>query len=1013
MKPICLDIHAFGPFATHEKIDFASLGSSPFFLINGPTGAGKSSLLDAICFALFNETTGSERSGDQMRCDFANKEDVTSVSFEFELGEKRYLIQRSPEQMLPKKRGDGYTKQTHKATFYELVDNEEKLISNKPAEIQKEIHSRIGLTVKQFRQVMVIPQGQFRELLLASSKDREQILGQLFETHTYLDIEQVLADKASGIRKHKAELDQQISGQLDVAGVSDEEELLARQTEVDSELASQAEILKTKRSEYEQIKSDVQAATLLKDRFHKLKATESQLIEHKASGSTIDYKRQELSLAKKASWIVQDYHNLTSITQRIDQTKKDQVQVTQNLDAATTQLSQLKSTLFELEAIRGQLPLWRDELYQLKSRREQWIQTNQLVQKLETKAAELVSLEGRNQKFQKKLDELAQELKDTDEQKLLLSKRRDTLPIVKQELQYLSDIKLSLIERDKLQTMITKLTREIEQQRAVQHSLQIESQSLENNALRLELSWVSNQAAELAARLEVGQACPVCGSVDHPALAKFTGDLIGKADVDKARRLWQQKKEEWSKVGNKLASLDTELINAKDSYHAVIAKLEKMPSDLDEGDIDKRISIVEKDVAEIEGIDLKPLEEKTQHIQSRIDNGAREQTQLEQQLETIRHETTLLEGQIEAYKKEENQAGTITEIDDNIRRLESQISQFEQRDVQTQKQREEAETRCSVLKAQLDKLTEQLIQSETEQVQLHEHWVSVLRASEFESTEEFIKAKREHTDIQTLEVDIKGFDDKTLTLTTTLSNLQAELSGKDEPQIEYWTSLLNAKQTELEQVNQVVMTLNADQSRLSKVKEGIVIIRKKNVELEQQYSVYGTLSDVASGKNGSRISLHRFVLGVLLDDILIQASHRLRHMSQGRYNLYRKTDRSKGNASSGLELVVEDSYSGKSRDVATLSGGESFMAALALALGLSDVVQSYSGGIRLDTLFIDEGFGSLDTEALDLALQVLLELQRCGRTIGIISHVNELKEQISCRIDVIPSTVGSRIRIIN
>ena len=188
---------------------------------------------------------------------------------------------------------------------------------------------------------------------------------------------------------------------------------------------------------------------------------------------------------------------------------------------------------------------------------------------------------------------------------------------------------------------------------------------------------------------------------------------------------------------------------------------------------------------------------------------------------------------------------------------------------------------------------------------------------------------------------------------------------------------------------------------------------EKNKELEAQYRIYGTLSDVANGQTGNRISLQRFVLSVLLDDVLIQASQRLHIMSNGRYQLVRKEDRTRGNRASGLDLEVEDGYTGKNRSVATLSGGESFMAALSLALGLSDVVQSYAGGIKLDTLFIDEGFGSLDPESLDLAIRTLIDLQATGRMIGIISHVSELKEQMALRLDVISSKNGSSIRTVS
>ena len=182
---------------------------------------------------------------------------------------------------------------------------------------------------------------------------------------------------------------------------------------------------------------------------------------------------------------------------------------------------------------------------------------------------------------------------------------------------------------------------------------------------------------------------------------------------------------------------------------------------------------------------------------------------------------------------------------------------------------------------------------------------------------------------------------------------------------------------------------------------------------EDNYKVIGTLADVANGQTGKKISLQRFVLGVLLDDVLIAASERLTRMSKGRYQLLRKEERAKGNKASGLELEVADGYTGKTRPVATLSGGESFMASLSLALGLSEVVQAYAGGIHLDTLFVDEGFGSLDADSLDIAIRTLVDLRESGRMVGIISHVSELKEQITQRMDIVSDRDGSHIKIVN
>ena len=239
--------------------------------------------------------------------------------------------------------------------------------------------------------------------------------------------------------------------------------------------------------------------------------------------------------------------------------------------------------------------------------------------------------------------------------------------------------------------------------------------------------------------------------------------------------------------------------------------------------------------------------------------------------------------------------------------------------------------------------------------------------------------------------------------------MQKDVEGKGLPELKTIEITLSEKTVLYTQADDAWRGLDARNNNLKEIQKKLDLAHKKNEALEAKYKIIGTLSDVANGQTGNKISLQRFVLSVLLDDVLIQASQRLTLMSKGRYQLVRKEDRAKGNKASGLELEVEDGYTGKTRSVATLSGGESFLAALSLALGLSDVVQSYAGGIKLDTLFIDEGFGSLDPESLDLAVRTLIDLQASGRTIGIISHVSELKEQMGLRIDVISDRGGSRI----
>jgi exonuclease SbcC len=305
------------------------------------------------------------------------------------------------------------------------------------------------------------------------------------------------------------------------------------------------------------------------------------------------------------------------------------------------------------------------------------------------------------------------------------------------------------------------------------------------------------------------------------------------------------------------------------------------------------------------------------------------------------------------------------------------------------------------------KVQEKALQLEnTEAIQ---NWNTALIASCFNDVSAFQAALLTAFAQDTIKQIIETFNTELIGLNVIVTQLKSELVAQILPDLTQVEQVLSQRKTEFTLADTAWRVLEERNNLLTQIKKQLTAIKVQTDNLNGQYAIIGTLSDVANGVTGKRISLQRFVLSVLLDDVLIQASLRLNLMSKGRYRLLRRQDAIGGNAAAGLDLEVEDSYTDKSRPVATLSGGESFMAALSLALGLSDVVQSYAGGIKLDTLFIDEGFGSLDPESLDLAIKTLIDLQSSGRMIGIISHVSELKEQMALRIDVKSARDGSSI----
>lgn len=344
-----------------------------------------------------------------------------------------------------------------------------------------------------------------------------------------------------------------------------------------------------------------------------------------------------------------------------------------------------------------------------------------------------------------------------------------------------------------------------------------------------------------------------------------------------------------------------------------------------------------------------------------------------------------------------------------IDRLTQQIEELTQAWRQAENIVRQREDQILGLQSTIAALQAQLAQDKQLHAAAMQQYEHALQRSEFADTANWQAAQRDEAQCAALQSAIDGYYEALHQTRGRYAELGKALDGLVQPDLDQYAREAQDAATVAQQAELAWQQVRDRLLALTTLQERLVKIRTSSAALDEEYAVYGTLSDVASGRQGSKVSLQRFVLSVLLDDVLIGASLRLRKMSRGRYQLMRREQAGRG--ASGLDLDVMDEYTGQQRAVATLSGGESFMAALALALGLSDVVQAYAGGIRLDTLFIDEGFGSLDAESLELAIRTLVDLQAGGRTIGIISHVSELKEQMSLRVDVIPHVSGSRIRV--
>ncbi|EKO3798997.1 SMC family ATPase [Vibrio harveyi] len=1010
MKPIKLTMQAFGPFAQTETIEFDKLGTNPLFLINGPTGSGKTSILDAICFALYGETTGNERQGIQMRCDMAAPTLLTEVTLEFSLHGKSYRVIRSPEQEAPKARGEGMTVRKHTAALYEITD-EEKLITSKTTQVKTEVTNIIGLNETQFRQVMVLPQGKFRELLLATSKEREEIFGQLFQTDIYKKIEYALKDKASAISKAKDEFDNQIRGALQVAGVSSEAELTEQREALSVQFESVQKQEQESLAQLNALKTELQKAEALSNEFKKREQAEIALKQHLEQSDAVSSRQLQLDNAKKASKVELPYVTLQSASKQTQELEQKVAKLSQDLTVANDAVKSKEGALQTAKEQAAQLPKLTEQQYQLEGMKGKLVEKSELEKAINAGLTQKSEFEATLKKYIALKEKLTLEAQQG--QKSLDQARVDVASIgtveaeIKQQQRLMQDLqKLTGLNQE-----LAKLDALTPRKQALVDQAKARYVELQRSADTLELSWHNAQAAVLAQRLQAGEMCPVCGSVEHPQPAQFVGEEVTKEQVQRARNTEREGQVALNQLSNQLEQHNIAVGQYKQQIEQLSVELGQNAS-MDLGALQASMQQLDERLQQLSSINLVQLEQSVNELNQRCVTGEGKINDLQNQM--VANESTIKVNQEQLAKLSASldaKYSSLEVLEQDIVAIQKQITELNTAFESAQNHLQQAvlaktniESQLTTNQQWLNEALERLNTAKTD-------WAQALQTSAFEDEAQFLACKADEAEMQVWQKEIDAFKLTQIKLEQTLADLSSTLKDLVLPDLEGLNVKLNSnQQSYVEARNQLDSTRSLFE-RLEKVRNDIATLHDKNTKLEDEYKVFGTLYDVASGKTGSRISLHRFVLGVLLDDVLIQASQRLSLMSKGRYILARKTEGFKGAAGRGLDLVVEDSYTGKTRDVATLSGGESFMAALALALGLSDVVQSYSGGIRLDTLFIDEGFGSLDPESLDLAIQTLVDLQQTGRMIGVISHVSELKEQMAQRIDVEPSRLGSTVSV--
>ena len=859
-------MRAFGPYAGETVIDFEKLQGRHLFLICGPTGAGKTTILDAMCYALYGKTSG-DRTGEKMRSDYADSSERTEVIFDFMLGDKTYRATRSPAQMVDKKRGSGQTLAAMQASLSELEDGKE--INTLRTGIEEAAGKLIGLNADQFCQVILLPQGDFRKLLVAKADEREAILKQLFKTQRFSEFKDRLKDRLDAKVREKMEKQTREDQILSTAGAADEKQLASIVEEAEKSLQEAVETTRKQEKESNEFREVYQKETALMGHFTELDKALKQDAALKNEEGRMKEMEASLSLIRSARELAPYFDQLDGITR----------------------------------------------------------EGRQEAQKLKTAKADMETYTRLNETLEKRIQELDAMKEKREEERKTALKMQDLVP----------KAKLYGAAVQALKNAQNALSRAEEETKRLQASAEAarkarDAQKEKADAVRK--SYIDGQAFLLAEGLEDGVPCPVCGAIHHPAPARG-GDYVAKAeDVERAQKEYER------------ASAAYDRANDAKEKHST-------------GAYAKAVSDHAKADAQ-----MKTLEE--------IPEAYRDPKFLEM-------ESTRLLTDIRKWEQDkETAAAQLRKAGADLSASQAACRNAEERREELVKKYRETE---SVLKEASDKAGFQSLDECKEWYKKKDTEESVRKTLEQyradrKSTEERIKAEEQET------------------------------AGKERPDMLALNEKSKALQDQLKKASERAAALKERTETLQKAVSDARAIEKELEDLRKEEGLIRGLYDLTSGKK-TRITLERYVLGTLLDDVANAANLRLLSMSRKRYSLHRMTDES-GLGKGGLSLEVSDSFTGRSRPANTLSGGETFLASLSLALGLADVVQSRQGGVRLDTMFIDEGFGTLDPDSLNSAMNTLIDLQNTGRMVGIISHVPELEERIDARLRVTPAEKGSK-----
>ncbi|HJE86697.1 SMC family ATPase [Levilactobacillus brevis] len=1041
MRPLTLHLQFFGPYRD-ENIDFQKFDATPLFLISGKTGSGKTTIFDGMCYALFDQSSGVDREPQDMRSDFATTGDHTRVTFTFSHRNRTYRIVREPAQILKKKRGTG-VKRTAASVELTVFERETEIKQlTKARQVNEYLQELLQMDGKQFAQIVLLPQGEFRRFLVAPSEDKAAVLEQLFNTEIFARWTDQLRDKRRRDRAQTEKVAQQLE-QLQTrliwtqANQDRATELLdahqtpalltlveEQQQATQSAVAALTEQVTAAQDQVTMLtKQDTREEQLLQDRQQLVIQTDRQqkLAAQAPAMKTVQQQIAELEWSQgiQSQWQERQTarHNLTQRRTALQQAQAglDQAQAA-HVTATTAQT--------DAQSISDRIATTKDELAQQAKIKPIYQQIAALTTQLSQGKKDASAAQQTVVALQQKLTQTKQELQD--QQQVVTGQAtlyQTGQQLTKQDGQ-LKDWNRQLTA---LQTAEQQQQQETKQLTALQTQIATQRQATgqaRQQAEDLNQELLNHEIVRLVGQLKPGSPCPICGATDHPSPAAVADTTVTEAEVKQAQAVAQQQQDRLTQLTTRQQNLREELTTRQTQQQADVRVFwQSLPATVAVDPM--TLPAVAQRLADLtnqQQAALRTLHQQQAAItqaQAQVDQLKKQVTQCEQQLQTAQttqQEKTRAVDRLTAQLTTQRQqlpatAATLADFKRQEQQLQQQLATDQAAWEAVTQRVKQATDRLTVATTEVKAATAELEKSQ-QRCQMAADQVQALLSQHFEAvtpeTESQVAACLEQlTTLPQKRQRVQDFRTQQERVTTTIAELKKRVADQPEPDRAQTQAALQAA---AKQVNALQDQRHNQQDQFQRNAETVSALKRQMAQQETALKRSQELTELVDVVNGdgpnSKLGLERYVLQTYLRQILTVGNQRLQQLTNGRYQFLVDDQPATYKKNSGLEINVYDDHVGEQRSVHTLSGGESFIAALALALALGEVIQQTTGSVDVDALFIDEGFGSLDEDALMTALESLETVEGQHRMIGIISHVSELRAQVPNQLQVVSNGNG-------